>query len=254
MNMPGLPKSTVLLLFAAFAVATTSTAFAEPNRASLKESVPTLSVSGRAELQKPADQLELSIGVVTEHVDATQAMTDNSRAMQRVVDAILAAGLDEDEYETGRFQLTPRYSARPPRDAAPDWTPRIIGYRVINTVQVQTGKLDLAGKIIQQANEAGANTVDNIQFTLADPRKHRSEAISAATDYAQADARALASAAGVELARILSLTLDEDPPIRPVMYERAMMMDAEPGAPPIKPGDVTVRASVNVVYEINTAE
>lgn len=250
MKISSLTGCLVIAVVSLSACAPATLAHAEGGGAALKDTVPTLTVRGRAELQKPADQLEMTIGVVTDHADAERAIRDNSRAMQRVIDAVIDVGLDDNEYETGRFQLQPRYSSRPTR-SEPDWRPEIIGYRVLNTILVKTSKMDLAGELIQSANKAGANTVDNVRFTLSSPRTHRAEAIAEATRYARMDAEAFAEAAGVRISRIIMLSLDDDQPFRPMMYERGMAMQADDAvAPPIKPGDVSVTAAVNIVFEI----
>lgn len=230
------------------------TASSQANMDNNQQDVPRLYVRGVAELEKPADELRISIGVVSEHADPTQALQQNTRQMRAVVEAIERAGLGEREYQTGRFQIRPVYSQRPPRQQ-PDqeWRPQIVAYSVTNTVNVKTKQLRLAGEIIQAANKAGANTIDSIQFTLADSRTHRAEAIAVATANARSDAEALAAAAGVRLVRVLEVRLDDAQPIRPpqpMMYERAMAMDMGGESPPISPGDVTVRASVNLVFQI----
>lgn len=216
-----------------------------------RETLATLTVRGSAEIDKPADELRLDVGVVTEASDAQTALRNNSERMKQVVEAIKAVGLTEKEYETGRFQVQPRYSTRPPRGDA-EWRQQIVGYAVTNTVRIKTQKLDLAGRLIEAANKAGANTIDSIIFGLANSRTHRAEAIREATANAMADANALASAAELRLVRVISITLDEgDRFAPPMMYGRAvaMGMDME-SAPPIQPGEVTVRASVAIVYEI----
>lgn len=222
-----------------------------PMRAPSLEDLPKLTVRGEAELLKPADQLRLDVGVVTEAPDATDAMQANSRAMQDVVMAVKHAGLTDKEYETGRFNLRPVYSGRP-RTAGAEWRPKIVAYEVTNTLSIKTRKLELAGKLIQSANEAGANTINSIGFDLADPRVHRAEAIAAATANARGDAAVLARAADVKLVRILSITLDEAqwrPPV-PMAARAVGAAMAESVTPPITPGDVTVRASVTIQYEI----
>ncbi len=217
--------------------------------------VPVLTVRGAAQLQKPADQLRISVGVVTESDEAPTALRENTRQMNDVIDALKKTGLTDKEYQTSRFQIQPVYSRRP-RQAPVDWKARIIGYRVSNSLNVKTKKLYLAGELIQAANEAGANSIDSISFGLADPRTHRSEAIRAATAYALADAGTLAEAAGLRLVRVLSITLDQAAAPGPIPIQRmsAGMAMAEAAPPPISPGDVTVRASVTVVYEIAPKE
>jgi uncharacterized protein YggE len=221
------------------------------------EDTPKLTVRGEAELEKPADQMRLNIGVVTENRDAEEALQENSDRMTAVVKALQRVGLSEDEYQTGRFRIRPQYSRRP-RQPAPDWQPQIIGYEVTNTVTVKTQKLDLAGEIIGAANDAGANTVDITAFELADKRKYRAEALREATKHAAEDAATVADAAGLKLVRIIAVNVDYTP-IRPVEMDfgaagRGMAAAAAGGAPPITPGDVVVTANVTIVYEIAPKE
>ena len=214
--------------------------------------VPVLTVRGDAQLDKPADELRIRVGVVTESDEATIALRENSRQMNDVIDALKKTGLTDKEYQTSQFQIQPMYTRRP-RQAPVDWKPKIVGYRVSNSLNVKTKKLELAGELIQAANEAGANSIDSISFGLADPRTHRAEAIRAATANALTDARTLAEAAGLRLVRVLSITLDQAaaPPPIPIMQRMsAGMAMAEAAPPPIQPGDVTVHANVTVVYEI----
>jgi uncharacterized protein len=217
---------------------------------------PTLTVMGQAQLDKPADQMRITIGVVTQGDDPQTAMQENTRQMNDVIAALQEAGLTKEEYQTGQFQVQPRYSNPPRGHVDQNWKPQIIGYDVINRVQVKTKKLNLAGDLIKAATDAGANSIDSIGFDLADPRKHRAEAISAATGNARADAEALARASGQRLVRILSINLDSAP-VHPMPEMRTMgrmaMADAEM-APPIEPGEITVHASVTIVYEINAQE
>jgi len=215
------------------------------------EDTPKLTVRGEAQLQRPADQLRLNIGVLTEDKEAGVALKQNNRLMENVVDALLKVGLTEDEYETGRFRIRPQYSRRP-RQPDPDWQPKIIGYEVVNSITIKTKQLDLIGELIGAANRAGANTTDIAGFELSDPRKYRGEAIAEATKNALDDARTLAEAASLNLVRILAINLDSVPNRMPEMTfaARAKPMADMGGAPPITPGDVTVSATVTVVYEI----
>ncbi len=211
-----------------------------------------LTVRGEALLYKPADQLRLRIGVVTEAAEATAAVAQNSRRMTSVVAAIKKAGLGEREYQTGRFSIRPKYNRRP-RQAGPEWTRRIIGYEVNNTLAIRTKKLSLAGKLIETAHAAGANSIDAITFDLADPRTHRAEAIAAAAVNARTDAGILARASEVRLVRILSIHLDQSrhrPPVTTMLRAESMAAAVTAPAPPIQPGDVSVQASVTIVYEI----
>jgi len=221
------------------------------------QALPRLTVRGEAVIEVPADQLRMDIGVVTDGQTAQAALDSNTAAMERVVEALAAAGLSEAEYRTGQFQIQPQWAPRP-RDAPPDWRPRIAGYTVTNRLSIKTTKIDLAGRLIGATSSAGANTIDAIAFDLADPRRHRAAAIAAAAANAIADATALAQASAVRLVRIISLSLDEASaiprPMRAMALREGMAMDMAAAEPPISPGDVTVRAGVSVVYEIGLPE
>ncbi len=213
----------------------------------------TMTIRGEATLDKPADQLRIRIGVVTEDANAQEALERNSQRMTDVIEALKKSGLTDKDYKTAQFSIQPRYSPRP-RNADQNWRPKIVGYQVTNTLYVKTSKLESAGELIQAANEAGANTIDSISFALANPRAYRSEAIAAATANARNDAQTLAEAADLRLVRIVSITLDGAHAPPPIQVRRGMEMAglaaADAMAPPIAGGDVTVRANVAIVYEI----
>ncbi len=244
----------LLRLASMVALFVTATGLAEPVGL---DDVPRLTVRGDAVLHKPADQLRIRVGVVTQAAEATDAVKENSRQMADVIGAIKKTGVDKSDYETGRFSIRPLYNRRP-RQADAQWVRQIIGYEVNNTLAIRTKKLSLAGKLIEAANAAGANSVDDIRFDLADRRTHRVEAITAATANARSDAAVLSRAAEVRLVRIISIQLGEGgyrPPIATMAMARAEgMAGAAAPAPPIQPGDVTVQASVTIIYEIGPSK
>jgi uncharacterized protein len=210
---------------------------------------PQIQVTGEAVLMKPADQLSLSVGVVTLAKDAEQAIQENAQNMSQVIDSLGQIGLTKDNYKTGRYAITPIYST-PPKNPPASWSPEIIAYRVSNHLNIQTDQIDMAGSMIDQVNQAGANSIDQLTFELKDPTLYRSEAITLATKNAMKDAEVLAQASNVNLAKILSVSLQSTPQY-PV-YKNALMMSASRGynQTPIESGDVEVRASVNITYAI----
>ncbi len=52
------------------------------------EIVPSLTVRGDAQLEKPADELRIHVGVVTESDEAPTALRENSRQMNDVIAAL----------------------------------------------------------------------------------------------------------------------------------------------------------------------
>ncbi len=209
---------------------------------------PKLVVTGTAQLHKPADQLGLSISVVTQADTADKALDDNNTRMHQVIDSLQIAGLEKGEYHTGQFSIQPVYST-PPRNIPPDWKSTVIGYEVTNSLNIQTQKLDLAPTIIDAAGQSGASQISNIHFGLQDTNIYRQEAITEATGNAIKDAESLASVANIQLVRILDIKLDQ-PQIYARPGQNMMYMAKRESAPFIEAPDVDVSASVTVTFEI----
>lgn len=212
-------------------------------------SLPILTVQGRATLSKPADELRINIGAVTQEKTAEKALDSNNDKMEKIINALKQNGLEKGEYATGRFTIRPVYGERP-KNPPPGWTPEIVGYEVTSSLSVKTGKIDKAGILIDQAARAGANSIDNISFGLKDPNKYRTEAIDAATKNALQDAKTLGLAAGVSLVSIQSINLDEASPAPMPRHGPFYMKAMGAESVPIEPGEIEITSSVTIQYQI----
>jgi len=239
-------RSAMLALLAAVLVPLAG--FASGAGAQVEHDFPTLSVTGQGEVSVAPDEVRVSFAVVTEAETVADAMRENSRLAAKVVDALKRRGIDKKDIQTTNFSIQPRYA---PRNRA-DETPRIVGYRVHNQVRVRSDELEAAGELIEAGVGAGANSVSGIQFTVADEESVYERAVGAAAKDARRKAEALAEAAGVRLARIVSIDL-QPAHIAPYRAAAPMMMEraAADAAPPIEPGEVATSASVRMVFEIS---
>jgi uncharacterized protein YggE len=214
--------------------------------------MPTLSVRGEAQLQVPPDQASIILGVVSESKTAKAALADNNKAMQSVMAALLKQGLKQKEISTQRFGVQPVWSSRP-RSVDSSWRAEIVAYRVDNSLQATTQTLEWVPDIIAAATAAGANTVNSISFSLANPRDFQDQAITQAVNNARADADVAAKAAGTRIKAIKNLNLDQSMAsvehVEKVSMMRSAMADSV-SAPPISTGNITVRASVSILYEL----
>ena len=73
------------------------------------EAIPQLTVRGESVLHVPADQMQLSIGVVTIAPTAGEALDANTKKMHDVEKALARKGLTTAEYKTGQFQIQPQW-------------------------------------------------------------------------------------------------------------------------------------------------
>lgn len=212
------------------------------------QEIPKLTLSASATIWKPSDELQLKIGVVTLGVTAEEALAENSYKMQAVIDNLEALYLTKSDYETSHFSINPTYTPYP-KNPPENWKPSINGYEVTNTILIHTPKLDMAGKIIDMANRAGANSITDIRFGLHNSRDYWTEALSAAGANAVKDAQTIAQATGVQLVRVLSISLNHTQVNGPQL-NFACVAKAGAGGPPIEPGEVSLTANVTLIYEI----
>jgi uncharacterized protein YggE len=221
----------------------------------------TLSVSGNAKTTVEPDTASMSIGVQTEAKTAAEAQRSNAGKMTAVKSAILAAGINEADLETGYFYTDPVYTGQ---YVCPDdmlnctrdekvWEYTLTGYKTTHTLNVKTKALDKVGGVLDAAVDAGANKVDSISFTLDEAKEKEIKQqllVQAATD-AKKQAETLATASGVKVAGVMSITQTSYYPPSPYYYR--MAEDAVGAAAPsteITPGNVDVSVSVSAVYEI----
>lgn len=201
-----------------------------------------LSVTGEGEAKGVPDQAELSTGVVTQAPKASQALADNSRAMNQVFATLKAAGIAEKDIQTSNFTVSPQYTSANGRQ-------RITGYQVTNTVSVTVKGLDKIGATIDALVTSGSNQIDGPNFSFSDPKpllqKARADAVRDATDKAQAYARA----AGVTLGPIQTITEGGSYAPRP-MAMRGLMASADAAPSPVAAGEASVTANVSITWSI----
>lgn len=212
-----------------------------------------LSVRGEAVLMVEPDQVSITIGVISDNKNAKLALAENSQTMRDTIAALESLGFIKDDYQTQNFSIRPQWSSRPSNSS--NAKREIIGYSVNNSLQLKTGRIDDIGDVIAATTDVGANQIQSIQFGLKNPRQYREQAIVAASNNAKADAQSLAKANGVRIINVQSINLNNASASisqvpKAMVMESRMMADS---APPIQAGDISVRASVNIVYEIDSA-
>lgn len=215
-------------------------------QASITAPQPSIRVMGTGEVRAAPDQATADFGVETAASSAQEAAADNARQMERVIAALVRAGVPRDRIETRGYNVYPDYEPHPENRGEP----RIRGYRVMNTVSATTYEVAGVGALIDAALAAGANRVHGVRFSLRDPQRLRAQAIAEATRRARADAEALAGAMGLELGMVREASTVDAGYARPgtMMMARDGAEMAQAVSTPIDPGEQTVRATVLIVY------
>jgi hypothetical protein len=197
----------------------------------------TIEVTGAGEVEVAPDQAVISLTVITQAKTATEAAASNATRTRAVIDAV--AGLAHGGITTAGVGVNPITSYDPETNVS-----EIVGFRATNGVTVVAKPAD-AGRIYDAGVQAGANQSSGIGFRVADERPHREAALRMAMERAHADARVVAEAAAIGLVGPASIHID--PGVEPFVY-RAAALGSDAPSSPMLPDDVTIAASVRVVY------
>jgi hypothetical protein len=200
----------------------------------------TIEVTGTARVMVQPNVATITFSVETTAARAARAVSANAERTARVLDVLRGLGGKETKLKTSGFSLSPMYS-REERLS-------LEGYRVGNTVILETKLLDKVGSFIDKASEAGASRIGGLGFTTDRTEELRKEAGIKAVKQAMQTAEELAKAAGLTIERVLKLSYGPRHMVRP--YQQ---MEAAPAraATPIEIGEITIEESVDVVFEAN---
>jgi hypothetical protein len=199
-------------------------------------------VVGAATVVTSPDMAIAQIGVQTFNSEVDPAVEENNQKSQRIQEALIRQGVAEKDMKTVSFNIYPQ---RNYKDNRPE---EIIGYQVNNTISVTIRDIGSVGKALQAAIDAGANNINGISFTLADPKSFEDEARVKAIEDAHQKAESMAQAAGFELGKIIGV--NELSQTSPVIMRNDYDKSAAEAEVPISPGELELTARVELIYEI----
>ena len=209
----------------------------------------TLTVQGAATVALDAEYATLSVGVDTESVNVSDAQQENARLMELVISALQGAGCAAEDMKTGGFNVYTSYAFSYGEGGAEN---RTVIYHVSNGLIITVRDTALIGTYIDAAGGAGANQMNSLTFHSSAQAEAYNQALKLACADAKAQAELLAGALGVKIKGIVSVSI----PQNTVVYARAAgtMKEStvadEAGSTAILAGDLSVSATVQVVFEI----
>jgi uncharacterized protein YggE len=200
----------------------------------------TITVSASGKVTIVPDVARVTLGVTMTKPTVKAARSGAAQAMTGIIAAIKGLGIADADIQTVGLNLYPQY--------ANGSSTRIAGYTISEQLQITIRDLDKAGDVVDTATAKGATDVNGISFELADPAKAMNDARAAAVVAARTSAQAMATAGGVTLDAVVSIT--DASPASPVYYAapRAAAMDA--AGTPIQVGTQDVSVMVTVVFAI----
>ena len=154
-----------------------------------------ITVTGTGETRISADTAVITLGVSARDQDVLEAQRQVNEAIAAVRAALTAAGVAEEDINTDYMSIYAIY------DYEGD-VEKVRAYNAGTTLAVKVEDMDLAGRVIDEAFAAGANTLNGISFSASETEAAQQESLKAAVADARAKAEVLAEAAGMKITGI----------------------------------------------------
>ena len=214
-----------------------------PQFALADESERRIVVSGEGVVSAEPDMATVFVGVSRQARLADAALQSASEAAAAVLARLEAEGIEPRDIQTRSIGLSPQYARS--NDGS---QPRVTGYVASNDLMVRVRSFDRLGAVLNAIVEDGANMMNGLSFDVAERSALEQAARTQAVEIAREKAEVLALAARVTLGPVLTISEGGAGPV-PFSADAGMMMEAR-SAVPVAGGEIDVRASVTMVFEI----
>ncbi len=205
----------------------------------------TINVNGSGMASAAPDIVDVRLGVETIDSDAGEAIAASTERMNAVLAAIEALGVEAKDIQTVNYNMWVE-QVRDPEGMPTD----TLRYHVVNELSVRLRDISKTGQLLEDALEAGANTVQGIAFGIEDTEALMQEAREEAIVNARAKAEALAEGLGVSVGKVHQVmefsSTSQPAPMARMAYEGT----GGGGEVPVSGGTLNVQVEVQVVFDI----
>lgn len=212
--------------------------------------VSTLVVQGEGKVNVVPDTAAVVLGVETRNARAETAAAQNAEMMNQTIQALLAAGIKEENIQTSHYSLTTQTEDQSEPLSSNtirirNTTPQFIA---TNQVTARMNATDDVGKVLDAAITAGSNSIQSISFELNNSQPSMDAALKMAVSDAKRKAEVLSSAAGVKLGKIMDIS----GAYSYTSQSGGALYSLAAAAPtPVQAGQLQVTASVSMTYQIS---
>lgn len=204
----------------------------------------TILVSGSGRIAVEPDLAELRLGVAVTRPSVADARAVAATTMTAILEAVGTAGVEARDIRTALLSIQPRYDHRGDQGVV------LVGHELSNIVEVTVRDLGRLGPVVDGALGAGATSLDELRFRVADPAPAERAARLAAMAEARARADTLAEAAGLVVEGAIEIA-EAAPGHGPAPYESGQRMRlAADVATPIEAGSLEVAVALTVRYRV----
>lgn len=203
-----------------------------------------ISVTGEGKAYVRPDIALVNLGVNTQGLKSQDVVNKNNEIMNKVINSIKELGVEDKDIQTTLYNLNPIYDYS-------DKGQRVFrGYSLEQQIRVKIRNFDKISDILDKTTSNGANTVGDLQFTVDDMEKVRSEARAKAIDQAKEKVLTLVNQAGLKIVKLVNISEGCGPIPVPCGggFAGAALRESVP--PQIEPGQLEVSTSVTLTYRV----
>ncbi len=207
--------------------------------------VPSITVVGEGSVTAKPDMAQINLGVTSYATSASDALKQNSEAMQNLFEILKAKGIADKDIQTTSFNVSPEYK----RDPQGRMKPTIIGYRVTNQVQVKVRQIPILGSLLDEVVQEGTNQINGISFSVSEPAHLLDEARKKAMDHAIHKAELYTNRVGAKVGRAL-LIQEQTPQLPQPRFYGMKAAQGGGGAVPIAEGEQEFQVNITVTFAL----
>lgn len=217
----------------------------------------TIQVSASDSVKVLPDMAELSLTICPQGATAQEAQAQAASELDALKAALAALGIDEKNIVASQVNIYARYDWS-------DYVEKIVGYQASIDITLKELTIDQANSAIPAIAGIEDTTLDGTRFYVSTYDERYQEALVSALQVAQAKAQVLAQAAGTQLGavanvcenydsqeyRYSSVQAKSEAATMAVTEDAAADTGAGNSSDMLNPGEIEIKASISVTYEL----
>ena len=204
-----------------------------------------ITVSGSGTTLVNADYAMVTLGVVHMEADVLKAQEKVNGAINSIRAALIENGIEKENINTDQVRINARYDYSGSVE-------KIVGYSASSYLVIRTDDMENVGSVIDVAFNAGANTLDGIEFFAENTEGAREESLTFAVTDARKKAEIIAKASGLVITGIDTISESysyTSESARNAVFKNAVMEDAAAyGQTVVQSAKLSVQASLTIVF------
>lgn len=204
----------------------------------------TVQTTGTAEVKVTPDQAVIQLGVQRQSANAKIAKAGVTATSRKILAALKKLDIEDKDIQTEYLYLQPMIDYRK--------GVRIVNFTAEQSLSVKVRDLSRLDDVMDAVISEGANSIGGIEYQSSELRKYKDQARDEAAIAAREKAEALAKALGNQIGKTYSI--EEVQQSEGYSYgglaANAEMEAMKMRAPSTAPGELTVKASVIVSFDL----